>query len=106
MSGDEIVEGALIQGAGGEVYFIPADELAEFRLPDDLAQRAESEFLSQVEDEVSGFAFDPTYSPMEPKMTSFGEVSMPKAYYGPIGKRQAAMGPTDKTVVNYQSFSG
>jgi hypothetical protein len=82
------VEGALVRGADGHLYFIPKDDLEVFRVPDELSERAK-EVLDEVE--ARGFDWTPTVDvPVRTLPT----------IWGPIGLRDAmpTPSPQDPTV--------
>src|SRR5689334_1060117 len=72
----EIVNGTLFQGSDGAIYFIPADRLEEFRVPEDASATARRSFES-MESEVAGFG-----------MANFGlmpGIATLPAFEGPLG---------------------
>lgn len=54
----------LVRGPDEEMYFIPPERLAEFRVPDETAAQVEENLRTlREEGEVSGFSFDNPISP-------------------------------------------
>ncbi|MDZ7678185.1 MAG: hypothetical protein U5K29_06515 [Acidimicrobiales bacterium] len=96
------VEGALIQGGGGEVYFIPNEILQNYKVEGEGADVAREAF---ADDEVSGFDFNRTIS-----QTSFpSDIFQPmKAMTGPFGSLPVSAGvgdePTDVDSSSLQYF--
>ena len=72
--------GLLLQAADGDVYFIPADRMTEFRVADEDAVGVKDALGDLDEDEVSGFAQRP------PADLKIG-VSPVRAFQGPLGIR-------------------
>lgn len=71
----ETVDGALMVGAEGEVYFIPNKELEAYRVSDDLGEAARG---SVPQPEVEGYV---QFS------TAAGNIRQMAAYHGPVGWR-------------------
>lgn len=81
MAEQKTVEGIAL-AAGDAVYFIPADDLATYRVPDELAGGLDSD--------VAGFG-------MGDLMPGIVEI---RAFRGPVGRRAlVAIGPDDDTVI-------
>ena len=77
------INGALLQDDNGNLYFIPDEKLAEFRVPDEQGQRARTD-LASLDSEVSGFA---SPRPLAPGVTSL------RAFQGPLGWQMQVSGP-------------
>lgn len=76
--------GLLLQGADGDVYFIPADRMSEFRVADEDAVGVKSALDDIEGDEVSGF----TGIPEQGLKTGVAPVL---AFEGPLGIRPPAV---------------
>lgn len=86
---EEIVEGALVAGEDGAMFWIPKDDLDAYRLPEEQAADARSRL--EDDDEVSGFQFDfnlQSTTPNSPLFERFQtqELQVFKTVYGPIGR--------------------
>lgn len=73
-------DGLLLQGTDGDVYFIPADRMSEFRVADEDAAGVKEALgaIDRDEDEVSGFSF-------QPQQELKTGVSPVLAFSGPLG---------------------
>ncbi len=95
-----VVDGALIQGDGGAMYFVPATELENFRLADDMAGEAQA-WVDEVSgaSEVSGFNFGttPTVQAAQPRTGQQVAVKFQPAFYGPIGVKIGSKMSDDPT---------
>jgi|GEM_PF-6109165 len=86
---EEIVEGALVAGADGAMFWIPKDDLEAYRMPDEQADDARSRL--DGDDEVSGFGFDfggsglPDSSPLHDNFKT-QNLQVFRTVYGPIGR--------------------
>lgn len=86
-SDQQVVEGVLISGAEGELYFIPNDDMAAYRVPDDIAEPSKRTLAEKS---------DVNWRPGSPSST--GVRTLP-AYQGPIGRRDVISAPQDPTVL-------
>lgn len=95
MAEEEAETGALLQGADGAMYFVPEQDLAQYRLSDDEAASA-AEAMGD-DDEVSGFAFNPKTP---------GQIDTGQSYIAGSARR-IKMGPAirDDTGYQYQKFT-
>lgn len=96
------VDGALIQGAEGAIYFVPNEILAQYKVEGEGADIAREAF---GDDEVSGFDFSRTIS-----QRSFpSDIFQPmKAITGPFGSLPVSAGvgeePTDVDASSLRHF--
>jgi hypothetical protein len=84
---EEIVEGALVAGEDGAMFWIPKDDLEAYRLPDEQADDARSRLES--DDDVSAFGWNvSSFSQSSPMLASFQTQNLQvfKTVYGPIGR--------------------
>lgn len=84
-------DGLLVSDTNG-AYFIPADQLAAYKLPDDVA----STVRDAAGDEVAGFRFDPNSSKLKMDIGEFRTVDFAfTGKFGPVvGKIQYSDAPT------------
>jgi hypothetical protein len=91
-SNEEAVNGLMVAGSDGAIYFIPSDRLGEFRVPDEGTEKTR-ESLENLDSEVAGFSmlsFD-----LKPGVTTL------KAFEGPLGvKDLSAVVKKTKTMYN------
>lgn len=76
MAEDEIVSGTMIQGEEGEMYFIPDEDLANFKVPEEQATMARQAL--EDSDDVEGFA--------QVKQQELG-IKIKQSVHGAIGTR-------------------
>jgi hypothetical protein len=83
---EEIVEGALVAGEAGAMYWIPKDDLEAYRLPD--AQASDARGRMEVDDDVTGFGWNTQSFDSSPLLSNFNTQSLQvfKTVYGPIGR--------------------
>ena len=67
--------GSILQDGDGNVYFIPAEDLAGYQLSGRAAESLTSE-LSKLDDDVAGFQFKPGV-PMRPGISALRAFSTP-----------------------------
>lgn len=84
MAEEVIVEGALVAGGDGAMYWIPKDDLEAYRLPEE--QAADARERLEADEEVSGFSWNIQQS--SPLLASFDTQNLQvfKSVYGPIGR--------------------
>ena len=81
---NEQENGIMLQGEDGDVYFIPAKRMSEFRVADEDAAGVKGALDDIAQDEVTGFASFPTSDLKE-------GVSPVLAFRGPIGIKPPIM---------------
>jgi hypothetical protein len=88
---EAILDGTLIRGSEGELWFVPTEDLEAFRVPDDVAAKARREMDER-----------PDVFPPLPEGSASPELSVAVAIRGPLGRRSAAFpapSPQDPTAV-------
>lgn len=89
-SNEMVVDGVVIHDATGGVFFIPHDDLAAFRIPDDMAAPVKEALANSAAAGVNG-------SIVQPVKVGDTVVSLP-AFQGPLGRRDIAAGPASPTM--------
>jgi hypothetical protein len=87
------VDGTMVRGADGALYFIPDQKLEAFRIPDE--QAAPVNQALDTRREVQGYSF--LAQPLTP------EVQIVSAFKGPLGLRPNC--DNEPTEVNPRAFS-